>query len=369
MKETSVCKYLHEIETYKTGRPIEEVQREFGLKRVVKLASNENFLPPSAQVRQAIVKEIENCPLYPDNDSFYLRNKLALKYNLDIENIIVGAGSVELIRIIIKTFLNPGEEVLTSAYGFSFYKVATVEHAGLKAFREVAMTEDYCFDLQRLAEEIRPETKIIFLTNPNNPTGTFVPPAELAEFVKNVDPAKIVVLDNAYEEYVERSLGYFTGLDLIRERDNIIVLKTFSKIYGLAALRIGFALASRETIAYLNKLKAPFNVSRIAQAAAEAALDAGDYLECSYSENLKNRTLLLEGLEEMKIRAFPSQTNFIMFFPPVDAEALNKKLLQRGVIIRPLRSFGLPEALRVSVGSRTDCKYFLKSLKEALKEF
>lgn len=367
--KNSVCNNMHEIEGYKAGKPIEEVQREFGLTKVVKLASNENFIPLPAGVREAIRRETDNSLLYPDSDSFYLRTRIARRYGLEPENVVIGAGSVELIRIIIRVFLKPGEHVLTSAGGFSFYRVATIEHSSSAAFVETPLTADHGFDLDAMKAALRPETKIVFLTNPNNPTGTFLEAGKVRDFVAAAGRERIVVLDNAYEEYVDRELEYFTGLELLAANRNVVILKTFSKIHGLAGLRIGYGLAHPEMISYLSRLKAPFNVTRISQAAAEAALEAGDYLDCSYSENRVNRDLLLEGLRRLGQRPVPSQTNFLMFFPTVDVNALNQKLLRRGVIIRPLRSFGIPEAMRVTVRSRDDCLFFLKNLEEALREF
>ena len=357
---------LLELMPYKPGKPVEELQRTYNLKRIVKLASNENPFEIPDNVKNVIREEISNISTYPCSDSYYLRNAIAEKFNLTIDNVMVGAGSVEIIRMITRAFLNPGEKVLTSEKTFLMYKIAAVETQGTVSFVEAEMDEDFRFNLSNIKNKIDDSVKIIFITNPNNPTGTTVPGKEIAEFIESVPENILIVLDNAYEEYVAPGSDYLTGIEYIKDRKNVIILKTFSKIYGLAGLRIGYALWHPETLSMLSRVKAPFNVTRIAQKAALESLKSDDFKEKSYELNMKNKTLLLSKLEGLGIKTIPSETNFLMFFPETDINELNEKLLKEGVIIRPLRAFGVPEAMRVTIGFEEDNNFFFNKLKIAL---
>ncbi len=365
----SVNPNLFDITPYKPGKPVEEIQREFTIERVVKLASNENPSPVPAHVSAAISREIATINTYPDTASFYLRKRLAEYNGVDEENVIVGAGSVEVIRMILRSFLLPGETVLTSEKTFLFYKTATTETAGKNAFIEAHMDDDYTFDLDAIYRLMDDHTKVIFITNPNNPTGTLLPKQEVLDFIDKVPEDKVVVLDNAYHEYVADPGNYADGIDEARNRKNVIVLRTFSKIYALAGLRIGYAISNKPMISLLNRVKAPFNVTRIAQAAAKASLENDDFKKQSAALNSKNREKLLSQLKEMGLRVIPSETNFLLFFPRTDTIALNQRLLQEGVIIRPLHAFGVPEGIRVSVGFEEDNDFFIEKLKKVLAHF
>ncbi len=357
---------LLELMPYKAGKPVEELQRTYNLKRIVKLASNENPFQIPDNVKNKIREEIENISTYPCSDSYYLRQAIAEKSGLGIDNVMVGAGSVEIITMITRAFLNPGEKVLTSEKTFIMYKIAAIETQGAVSFVEAKMDDEFRFSLSNIMDKIDKMVKIIFLTNPNNPTGTIVDGKEIAKFIKNVPDNILVVLDNAYEEYVTKGADYLTGLEYINKKKNVIVLRTFSKVYGLAGLRIGYALGHPETLSLLSRVKAPFNVTRIAQKAALESLRSDDFKNKSYELNQKNKAILLSQLKGLGIKTIPSETNFLMFFPETDISELNEKLLKEGVIIRPLRAFGVPDAMRVTIGFEEDNNFFVEKLKTAL---
>jgi histidinol-phosphate aminotransferase len=360
----------HVLQTvpYKPGKPVEDIQREFGLTKVVKLASNENMLAIPENVRQAIRDEFSQLHYYPDSDNYYLRQRIAEYNGVDLDKVIVGAGSVEIIQMLIRSFLKPGEKVLTSEKTFSLYKSATIEFAGAAAFVEAPMDREWRFDLQAIAERIDGAAKIIFLTNPNNPTGTILPASAIRSFIDRVPPDRIVVLDNAYQEYVDDPSDYLTGLDEIARGRNLIVLRTFSKVYGLAGLRVGYAMAKPAIISVLQRVKPPFNVTRVGQSAALASLASDEFKDRSARLNRANKAKLLARLQGLGLRVIPSQTNFLLFFPGVDVNGLNQRLLRQGVIIRPMAGFGIPEAMRVSIGLEEENDFFIEKLKLALQE-
>ncbi len=366
--EALVNPHVLEVSPYKPGKPVEDIQREYKLERVVKLASNENMLPIPKNVREAIADELSQVHFYPDSDNFYLRQRIAACNGVEIDNVIAGAGSVEIIHMLISTFLKPGEKVLTSEKTFSLYKSATIEFAGREAFVEAPMDRELRFDLEAIAARIDAAAKIVFITNPNNPTGTILSGAAVRSFIARVPADRIIVLDNAYQEYVDDPKDYVTGLEEIARRRNVIVLRTFSKVYGLAGLRVGYALAHPETIALLNRVKPPFNVSRIGQRAALASLENDGYKNESARLNRINKSQLFSRLQDLGLRVIPSQANFLLFFPEVDVASLNRQLLMQGVIIRPMGGFGIPEAMRVTVGLEEENDFFIAALTKALKK-
>lgn len=355
-----------ELIPYKAGKPIEEIQRNFGLDKVVKLASNENPAEVPENVKRSIIKELKNISTYPDSDSFYLKKKIAEYNNVGFDNVLVGAGSVEIIKMIVRVFLKPGEKVLTSEKTFLMYKIAAIENFGGDAYTEAEMDDNYRFNFEKIYKKIEKNVKIIFITNPNNPTGTIHSKEKIKKFIEKVPEDIIIVLDNAYEEYVEDQENYFNGIDMIKEKKNLIILRTFSKIYGLAGLRVGYALGGEEVISLLGRVKMPFNVTRIAQQAAFASLENDEFRNSSRELNLKNRKKLFAELKNIGINVIPSETNFLMFFPGTDINELNEKLLREGIIIRPLRGFGVAEGMRVTVGYEEDNNFFIEKLKKIL---
>lgn len=353
---------------YKPGKPIEELQREHNLKRVVKLASNENPLGISTHVAEVIKNEIANLNFYPENDSYYLKHRIADYNGIQADNIIVGAGSVELISMIVRTFLLPGQTVLTSEKTFLMYKIAAVETGGKSAFIEAPMGDDYTYDLDALYRLTDDKTKIIFIANPNNPTGTMINKQEIMDFIRKVPEDKIIVFDNAYQEYVSCPDEYPDAIEEAMNRKNVIVLRTFSKIYSLSGMRVGYGISTPEIISYLNRVKPPFNVTRLSQVAAMASLENNDFKHHSIKLNSKNKEKLYLQLKEIGMQVIPSETNFLLFFPGIDTTELNQRLLKEGVIIRPLRAFGVPEGMRVTVGIEEDNDFFIEKLKKILGE-
>ena len=358
--------HIFDLSPYVTGKPIEELKRENNIDRVVKLASNENPFPLPGHVSDAIRDEISSINYYPDTDSYYLKNRIAEYNGVAYKNVTVGAGLVEVIRMIIHTFLKPGEKVLSSEKTFLFYKIAAIEKEGKGAFVEAKMDDDYTFNLKNINQLIDDQIKIIFLTNPNNPTGTVLQKERMIDFLNQVPEDKIIVLDNAYHEYVKNPDEYLDGIDLAVNRKNVIVLRTFSKIYALAGLRVGYAISNESIISFLDRVKAPFNVTRVAQRAALASLKNDDFKNSSARLNLKNKQKLFNQLKEMDVRVFPSETNFLFFIPKANVEELNAGLLKEGVIVRPLEPYGVPEGIRVTVGFEEDNDFFVKKLKEVL---
>jgi histidinol-phosphate aminotransferase len=354
------------LNPYIPGIPIEEIKAKYKLEKVVKLASNENPFPLPDHVCQVIRDEARNLNRYPDSDSHDLVKEIARYHGVDKENVIVGSGSVEIIKMIVRTFLKPGEKVLSSRNTFVMFKIATVEQAGTQAYLEADMDRDFKYDLNNLLKLVDEKTKIIFIANPNNPTGTMIPRQKILDFIEQIPPETFVILDNAYEEYVSDPREHLNGIDLALNRKNIIVLRTFSKIYALAGLRVGYGITNKETIYYLNQIRPPFNVTRLAQKAALASLESDDFKIRSARMNEKNRQRLLDQLMGMGIRVIPSETNFLMFLPGKDVGQLHQKLLREGIIIRPLHSFGIPEAIRLTVGFEEDNDFFIEKLKKAL---
>ena len=365
-----------ELHPYTPGKPVEEIRRKYNLEKVVKLASNENPFPIPAHVSEAIAAELANANRYPCSDCFFLRDRVAEYNGVGADNVVVGAGSVELIRMIVKTYIDPrkDEKILTSEKSFVFYKIAALEHGGKAAFVEVPMGEDYRYDLDAMYRLVDGKTKVIFIANPNNPTGTMLGKSEIMEFVDKVPRDVIIVFDNAYQEYVtgsgngEDAAQYVDGIEMAVNRENIIVLRTFSKIYAMAGLRVGYAVSNETVISYLGRVKAPFNVTRPAQAAAMAALQSDEFKDRSARLNVKNREILFNRMTEMGLKVVPSKANFLLFFPGagVSIPDLNDRLMAEGVIIRPMAGFGVPDAMRVTVGTEEENTFFIETLKKVL---
>ena len=356
------------LNPYIPGIPLEEIKEKYNLKKVVKLASNENPFTLPRNVSEIIQKEILSLNRYPDSDSHTLLKKIAGYHGLDKENVIVGSGSVEIIKMIIRTFLKPGQRILSSQNTFVMFKISTVEQAGDQAYVEAEMDEGYRYDLDNMLKRVDETTKIIFIANPNNPTGTMLPRQKVLDFIEKIPPETFVILDNAYEEYVSNPQDHLSGIDLAVNRKNIIVLRTFSKIYALAGLRIGYGISNEKTIYYLNQIRPPFNVTRMAQKAAQASLENDDFKLQSIRLNQKNKTRLFNQLTDMGFRVIPSQTNFLLFFPGKNVNELHQRLLKEGVIIRPLQAFGIPDGIRLTIGFEEDNDFFIEKLKKVLPE-
>ncbi len=360
-----VADYIENLPLYPPGKPVEEVQREYGIESdIIKLASNENCLGPSPKAVRAIGKALPNIHRYPDNGCYYIKEKISKKYGVEPSQIILGHGSNEIIQLIAVAFLLPGEEVITSEQTFILYPImssargATVIEVPLK---------NYAYDLDGITRKITEKTKIIFVSNPNNPTGTIVDAASFREFMGNVPEDVLVVVDEAYVEYVT-STEFPDSLEYLRQKRNMFILRTFSKAYGLAGLRIGYALSQTMLNNYLERVRVPFNVNYIAQVAAFAALDDSKHIERSKNNNQEGLRYLYQRLQEMGLGFIPTQTNFLLINLGPRAERIYKSLLQEGVIVRSMLSYALPEYVRLTIGLPEENERFLRTLKKVMEE-
>ena len=344
--EELIPDYIRGLPVYVPGRPIEEVERELKI-HAVKLASNENPLGPSPKAVEAAKVALENAHRYPDGGTHLLREALAARTGVSTEEIFVGLGSSEIIDLTSRVLLRAGLQGMTSYGSYAPFSVA-IRASGAELV--LVPQKDYAFDLQAMAKAITPATGVIYLANPNNPTGTAFSVTELEKFLASVPEGVLVVLDEAYIHYAP-SLDRRRSEDIFRSRKNLLILRTFSKVYGLAGMRIGFAMGRPELLAAMNRLRTPFNTSGIAQAAALAALDDREHVERCIATNARERKRLSEGLAELGLRPVPSETNFIFMDVGPEAKNICDELLHLGVIVRPLGWMGFPEAIRVSVGT------------------
>lgn len=349
------------ISPYIPGKPIDEVKRELNLTRVIKLASNENPLGCSPYARKAIEDALENPALYPDGNCTSLKEALSQKLGVNPSQLMFGAGSDEIIRMIAQIFINPGDESIVSFPSFQSYDIAVQTMDGV-LFR-VALDKDYRFDLDSMAAGITDKTKVIWLCNPNNPTGSSFSRKEQDNFLGKVPRHIIVVLDEAYYEYVTRE-DYPESINLLPSHPNIIILRTFSKIYGLASLRAGYAIAGEEITGYLNRVRGAFNVNTFAQVAAAASLKDDDFRNKSREMNIKGKEYLYGEFTGMGLRYLPTDGNFIMVDVGMDSKQTFKKLLEKGIIIRPGDIFKMDTWLRVTVGNQEENEEFIKALRE-----
>jgi histidinol-phosphate aminotransferase len=362
MNNGLVPPYIAAMEPYVTGLSIAEVQRSHGLDRVIKLASNENPLGPSLLAMLAAKAVLSGSHRYPDG-GLGLRERLAQRFNVRLENVIAGAGSEGIMADIVRTFLADDDEVLASEGTFPAMRVLA-QSRGV-AYRTVPM-RGWGFDLAAIADAITSRTKLIYLPNPNNPTGAVFTTLEFDQFYKRVPRRVLIILDEAYFEYA-RHPQY---PDSLRYRyDNVITLRTFSKVYGLAGLRIGYGFAHQDLIGMLLKVKLPFEPSSIASAAAVAALDDFEFVEKSLDTNAGGMRLLIKELRNLGLRPLPTEANFLMIplASPDQADELFHALLEEGVIVRPLKSFGLPSCIRITVGTPEENHICLSALWRILK--
>jgi histidinol-phosphate aminotransferase len=351
--------YIRELAPYVPGKPIEEVERELKT-HAIKLASNENPLGPSPVAIEAARKALAQSNRYPDGSGFYLREALAKKHGVPAENIILGGGSTEIIDLSARMVLRPGGCGVTSYGSFPLYRIA-VRATGAR-FLEIPM-RDFKFDLPAIARNLPPETKLIFLSNPNNPTGTMFTAGDFDTFLACIPEHILIVLDEAYCDYVDRP-DYTRSIEIVRSGRNLVVLRTFSKVYGLAGLRIGYGVGPAGLLNEMNKIRGPFNTSGVAQAAALAALDDAEHVRRSVEENRAGLAQLAAALRKLGIHFIPSVANFVLVNFGCDADPLAAEFLKRGVIVRPMRWMGFPDAMRVSVGTYVENEKFLHAVAE-----
>lgn len=353
---------LRDLVSYEPGKPVEDVARELGLQPgdIIKLASNENPLGPSPKALAAMHAALERVHFYPDGGGFYLREAIAAQFGFERENVILGNGSNEVIEFIGHAFLRPGDEVITARHAFAVYALmATLFDAPVIEVPDPG----YRHDLDAMAAAITPRTREIFITNPNNPTGTMVSQEEIDRFMDLVPDHVVVIFDEAYYEFVDNPAD---TLKFIREgRENVVILRTFSKIQGLAGLRIGYGLGAKSIISVLQKTRQPFNANSIAQAGAIAGLQDLDHQRKTRELTHEGRAYLEEQFATMGLEYVPSQANFVLVRVG-DGNGIFKTLMAKGVIVRAMASYGLADWIRVSVGTMPQNRRFLEELQEAL---
>jgi histidinol-phosphate aminotransferase len=359
--EELIPDYLRGLPVYVPGKPIEEVERELKI-HAVKLASNENPLGPSPKGMAAAQAVLGEANRYPDGGTHALRQTLAERRGVSPEEILIGLGSSEIIDLAARVLLRAGVQGLTSEGTYAPFSVA-IRASGAELV--LVPQRDFAFDLQAMAKAITAKTAVIYLANPNNPTGSAFGREEFAEFLASVPDGVLVVLDEAYIHYAV-SMGLRDSVEAYRKRKNLLILRTFSKVYGLAGLRIGYAIGRPELAAAMNKLRTPFNTSGVAQAAALAALDDKEHVMRCIETNAVERKRLSEGLTKLGYRPVPSEANFVFITVGPEAQALSEELLQLGVIVRPLGWMGFPEAMRISVGTAEENEKCLAAMAQAI---
>jgi histidinol-phosphate aminotransferase len=355
--------FLEQLPVYQPGRPIEEVARELNLAAasIIKLASNENPLGPSRLALAAMRKALAHANLYPDGNAFYLKRKLADKLGVTPANLVLGNGSNEIIEFIGHTLLAPDAEVVVSQYCFAVYPIVS---ALFGAKLVTVPAKGFGHDLDAMFAAITPQTRVVFVANPNNPTGTVVTPEALLKFVRAVPPHVLVALDEAYIEFLENAL------DLVAEvragqRPNLLLMRTFSKIYGLAGLRIGYGIGHPELIAAMEKVRQPFNSNAICQAGALAALDDTKYVERTRKTNARGLKFFAREFRRLKLEFVPSSANFILVRVG-DGARVFTEMQKRGVIVRPMAGYALPEWIRISIGTPKENQRCLEAFNQAL---
>ncbi len=355
--------FIEKIRPYKPGKPIEEVVRELNLKcKVIKLASNENPLGTSPLAIKAMRKALKETFLYPDDNCFYLKNVLSKKLSVSPEEIIVGNGSVEIIPLIALAYLGPEDSAIVGKGAFIWYKIA-VNIAGAQLI-ETPMN-NYRHDLKKMFKAIQKNTKLIFIDNPNNPTGTIVSKKELEEFLNQIPDNILVVMDEAYREYIDDP-DYPNSIDIFKKKKNILILRTFSKIYGLAGIRLGYGLAQKEIITNLMKLRINFNVNRVSQAGGIAALDDDEFVKKSKLVNNAGKEFLYHSYKKLGLFYIPTHGNFIFVDFPKDSQIIYEALLKQGIITRTIKEYGFPNALRITIGTEKQNHRLINALKKIL---
>ncbi|WP_301109771.1 histidinol-phosphate transaminase [Sporosarcina sp.] len=356
---------VKDIAPYIPGKSIEAVKKELNLEVVHRLASNENPLGPSPKAKAAMKQAIEEVHLYPDASATKLRERLADLYEVRPEQVITGNGADNIISLVVSAYIDEGDEVVYGSPTFPAYRSSTLLMGGKPV--EVPLTEDWKFDLDAIQAAITDKTKLVFICNPNNPTGTIVEDSAIEKFIQEVPDHVTVVLDEAYIEYI-REQPYKTGIDYFKADHPIITIRTFSKFYSLAGLRVGYAIASEELLEPVLRLREPFAVNRVAIEAASATLDDSEFTDEHYQMNEEGKNYLTEEFTKLGFEVFPSYTNFLFVHIKSDAQILFNKLLEKGLIIRPCTPWGLNEYVRVSIGTKEQNELLVEILHQNEKE-
>lgn len=354
--------HIKDLSPYVTGAPIEQVTREYGIapENIIKLASNENPLGMSPMAAAAMQAAASSLHRYPEQ--YTLLQAISKKNDAAPNQIVLGNGSNDVLDLIARTFLAPKDNAISSQYAFAIYAIAT-QSAG--ANNIIVPAKNFGHDLPAMLSAISPQTKIVWIANPNNPTGTFIPPKDIYNFIKQVPPQVVIVLDEAYLEYLAPN-DRAKSINWIAAHPNLICVRTFSKIYGLAGLRIGYGIAAPEVADLLNRVRQPFNANNLAIAAAIAALKDEAFVTQSYNTNKAGMQQVKAGLNALKIEHLPAHGNFITI-KVAGASKINQKLLQRGVIVRPLAGYGMPDYMRVTIGTKAENTKFITALSEVTK--
>ena len=363
----SICdlapSYIRSIAPYQPGKPIAELAREFGLEAssIIKLASNENPLGVSPKAQAAIRKVLDGLALYPDGNGYELKLALSRRFGVGMDQLVLGNGSNDVLELAARAFLAPANSAIYAQHAFAVYPLV-VQAMGCNGIEVAA--KNFGHDLEAMARAVRPDTRVVFVANPNNPTGTLSPATEMERFIAAMPAHVLVVLDEAYNEYLRPELRA-DSLSWLKKYTNLLITRTFSKVYGLAGLRVGYAVGTAGVADMLNRVRQPFNVNSISLAAAAAALDDHEFVRKSYELNLAGMQQLTAGLQALGLEFIPSYGNFVTV-KVGDAKGVNHALLKCGVIVRPIAGYGLPEWLRVTIGLESENARFLSSLKQAI---
>ena len=364
--KVTVPDYIMSLKPYKPGKPIEELEREYGIKNSIKLASNENPLGPPASAVRAIKDAAENVHRYPDGGGFVLTRKIAEKVGVLSGNIVLGNGSDDIIGFLSRAFLAPGDEAVMTLPSFLMYDIM-VKSAGATSVMIPLQDASQSFgtDLDEMLKRITPKTRMIFLTNPNNPTGAIITKEAFESFFNAIPDGIVLVMDEAYIEFADK-LQCVSGIDYLDNRVPVIVLRTFSKLYGLAGIRVGYGIMSEELAQVLHRVRQPFNVNSLAQAAAIAALDDEDYLKKTEMVISEGLDYLYKALDKLGIDYFPTQANFFLIDVKQDADVVFEKMLRQGVIVRSMCSYGYPEYIRLTVGLPEENRRFIDAFEKVM---
>jgi histidinol-phosphate aminotransferase len=358
-----VPEYIRALVPYQPGKPIEEVEREYGISNSIKLASNENPLGPSTRAIAAIRDKLDQLHLYPDGDCFYLKSALANKLGIDAERLIFGNGSNELIELAVRTFMRPGDEAVMARQAFLVYPLIVQAIGGVG---KVVSLKNFTHDLSAIGEAISPRTRIVLLANPNNPTGTIYRRDEWERFLQQVPANVLIIVDEAYFEYV-RDTDYPDSLKYHADGKTLLTLRTFSKLYGLAGLRIGYGIAPREIADLLHRVRQPFNVNAVAQWAALAALEDHEHVQRSLEVNRQGIEYLAKEIARLGLEQVPSQANFILVRVG-NGNQVFQQLLAQGVIVRPMAAYEFPEYVRITVGTTEQNRRCIEALERSLDQ-
>jgi len=350
------------LQPYHPGKPVEELERELGLRNIVKLASNENPLGPSAQVIEAIGKEHE-LSRYPDGNGFELKKALARFHQVGEEQITLGNGSNDLLELVARAFVTVKHQVIYAQHSFAVYPIVT---QAIGAEHVVIDAVNWGHDLVAMAKAVTDRTRLMFIANPNNPTGTWVDAATIKTLLDTVPGRVIVVLDEAYYEYAKSQSGYPDSLALLPQYPNLVITRTFSKAYGLAGLRVGYALSHPDIADLLNRVRQPFNVNTLAQVAARVALDDPSHIEESVKLNATGMAQLNQAFDSLGLHSIPSAGNFICVNLQQPGQDVYQALLKEGVIVRPIDNYGMPEHLRITIGLEQENNKFITALAKVL---